>query len=245
MKKTPPKIIEELTKSLERQIQPHIDGIIKEFVENYGGKFDKVIGGIGEHPHVAFNDYPGADFNDPKIVKLVKLTETSRWQQVKDKEFAKIEDVPTHALTFTLPPIFNAGSIHIIVPKAFKAEAVKKTLDKRIWIKAPASGLRKQYVLPHVWFYFDREASSKSKVAQEILEIKGYIRLKVYPLSIPERPAIFSNDTTLDKLGIRRVPLFRGQKTLVIESEEGEAQEYAGTLIGPLSAENKVRVVSA
>jgi 6-phosphogluconolactonase/glucosamine-6-phosphate isomerase/deaminase/glycine cleavage system H lipoate-binding protein/LmbE family N-acetylglucosaminyl deacetylase len=243
-KSTTKKIIKQLTQSLEEQIQPHIDKILAEF-QHFGGKFDMVVGGIGKHPHVAFNDYPDADFNDPKIVKLVHLTDISREQQVIDKEFEKIEDVPTHALTFTLPPMFDAKAIHIIVPRAFKAEAVAKTLDKRIWIKSPASGLRKPSVLPHVWFYFDRDAAAKSKVAQAVLEAKGYARPEAYPLSIPERTTLLSDDVSLDSLKIRRNPTSRGQKILVIENRRGEARLYAGIPIGKLAVENKVRYLTA
>ena len=43
---------------------------------------DAVSLGIGENGHIAFNDPPVADFNDPEAVKVVKLDEAasvSRW----------------------------------------------------------------------------------------------------------------------------------------------------------------------
>jgi glucosamine-6-phosphate deaminase len=40
--------------------------------------------GIGENGHIAFNDPPVADFNDPFLVKKVELDEICRNQQVHD-----------------------------------------------------------------------------------------------------------------------------------------------------------------
>src|SRR5438034_1363875 len=43
--------------------------------------------GIGENGHLAFNDPPVADFDDPHQVKLVKLDEACRRQQVGEGHF--------------------------------------------------------------------------------------------------------------------------------------------------------------
>ena len=43
--------------------------------------------GIGENGHIAFNDPPYADFDDPVWVKVVKLDERSRRQQVGEGHF--------------------------------------------------------------------------------------------------------------------------------------------------------------
>ena len=40
--------------------------------------------GIGENGHIAFNDPPVADFDDPALVKPVALDEICRNQQVHD-----------------------------------------------------------------------------------------------------------------------------------------------------------------
>ncbi|MGQ9514909.1 MAG: 6-phosphogluconolactonase [Thermoproteota archaeon] len=166
-------IINQLSRQLEEEADRHIDEIVSEF-HNCGGVFDIVVGGIGKHPHLAFNDAPYAKFNDPKIVKVVRISDISRQQQVDDGEFSRLEDVPTHALTFTLPPIFSSRKIHIIVPRAFKANAVKQTLDGLISEKVPASGLRQPSVLPKVKFYLDNDSAMLSNVAQEVVRRKGY-----------------------------------------------------------------------
>jgi glucosamine-6-phosphate deaminase len=52
--------------------------------------------GIGENGHIAFNDPPVADFQDPHMVKVVELDEICRNQQVNDGCFPTLADVPTH-----------------------------------------------------------------------------------------------------------------------------------------------------
>lgn len=56
---------------------------------------DIVCMGIGENGHIAFNDPPVADFNDPLSVKVVELDDMDRRQQVNDGCFASIAEVPT------------------------------------------------------------------------------------------------------------------------------------------------------
>ena len=52
---------------------------------------DVVCMGIGENGHIAFNDPPVADFNDPAIMKPVELDQVCRQQQVNDGCFERIE----------------------------------------------------------------------------------------------------------------------------------------------------------
>ncbi len=103
---------------------------------------DIVIMGIGENGHIAFNDPPVADFNDKKTVKPVKLDEICRQQQVNDGCFATIDDVPTHAMTLTVPTLVRAPYLFCIVPAPTKAKAVYETLNGTIDEHCPASVLR-------------------------------------------------------------------------------------------------------
>ena len=66
---------------------------------------DIVCMGIGENGHIAFNDPHVADFHDPKSVKVVDLDLACRQQQVNDGCFAALGDVPTHAITLTIPTL--------------------------------------------------------------------------------------------------------------------------------------------
>ena len=103
---------------------------------------DIVVLGIGENGHIAFNDPPFADFSDDKLVKSVKLDEVCRNQQVNDGCFATIDDVPTHALTLTVPALMSGKELYCIVPAKTKANAVKETLYGEITPACPASVLR-------------------------------------------------------------------------------------------------------
>ena len=115
--------------------------------ERYGKLLDEnltdiVVMGIGENGHIAFNDPPVADFKDTKTVKPVKLDEICRQQQVNDGCFKTIDDVPTHALTLTVPTLTRAPYLFCIVPAATKAWAVRETLNGTIDEHCPASVLR-------------------------------------------------------------------------------------------------------
>jgi glucosamine-6-phosphate deaminase len=103
---------------------------------------DIVVMGIGENGHIAFNDPPVADFNDKKAVKPVALDEICRNQQVNDGCFAKIEDVPTTAITLTVPTLFAGDYLFCIVPAKTTANAVYATINNEINEKCPATVLR-------------------------------------------------------------------------------------------------------
>lgn len=105
---------------------------------------DVVIMGIGENGHIAFNDPGVAEFNDKKVVKPVKLDEVCRQQQVNDGCFKDISEVPTHAMTLTVPTLVKAPNLFCIVPAPTKANAVYKTLREPINEDCPASILRTQ-----------------------------------------------------------------------------------------------------
>lgn len=119
---------------------------------------DIVVMGIGENGHIAFNDPPVADFNDPKAVKAVKLDEVCRNQQVNDGCFASIELVPTHAITLTVPTLTKAPKLFCIVPAVTKADAVRATVKGEIGEACPATALR---LHSDATLYLDPDSSSK------------------------------------------------------------------------------------
>ena len=103
---------------------------------------DIVCMGIGENGHIAFNDPHVALFNDPKLVKVVELDNISREQQVNDGCFGRLSDVPTHALTLTIPALISAKYIFCIVPNKAKAAAVANTIKGNVDESCPASILK-------------------------------------------------------------------------------------------------------
>ena len=104
---------------------------------------DIVCMGIGENGHIAFNDPSVADFNDPKLVKVVELETVCRQQQVNDGCFTKIDEVPTHALSLTVPSLMKPAVVFCMVPAKTKAQAVYNTINnKEINETCPATILR-------------------------------------------------------------------------------------------------------
>ena len=113
--------------------------------------------GIGENGHIAFNDPPVADFNDPHKVKLVKLDEGCRLQQVGEGHFPNLEAVPQYAFTLTIPMLCSAERMLCIVPERRKAPAVRAALKDPIGTACPASFLRTQ---PHCTLFLDAASAS-------------------------------------------------------------------------------------
>jgi glucosamine-6-phosphate deaminase len=119
---------------------------------------DIVCLGIGENTHLAFNDPHVADFNDSLIVKVVDLDQDCRSQQVNDGCFATIDDVPTHALTITMPALFKSTFAYAIVPGKFKANAIYHTLNSDISELYPSTILRRH---DHAVLFIDEDSASK------------------------------------------------------------------------------------
>lgn len=114
--------------------------------------------GIGENGHIAFNDPPVADFNDPKLVKLVKLDDACRNQQFGEGWFPTFDDVPEQAITLTITAILNCSAISCVVPEERKSQAVHDTLYNPISPKCPATILRKH---PDTRLFLDTGSASK------------------------------------------------------------------------------------
>ena len=112
--------------------------------------------GIGENGHIAFNDPPVADFDDPHLVKVVELDDACRQQQFGEGWFPTLNDVPRTALTLTIPAIMGAEVISCVVPESRKAKAVHQTLLGPISTACPASILRTH---PSATLFLDEEAA--------------------------------------------------------------------------------------
>ncbi|NRF94223.1 glucosamine-6-phosphate deaminase [Paenibacillus frigoriresistens] len=155
-----------LSEHLFNQVKPGMVHMIdssnesEEECRRYGellrqAPIDIVCLGIGENGHIAFNDPPVADFNDPEVIKVVELEDACRQQQVNDGCFPSFEDVPTHALTLTIPTLLSGSHLFCVVPGPTKRKAVERTLNGSISTECPSTILRKH---PDCTLYVDRDS---------------------------------------------------------------------------------------
>jgi glucosamine-6-phosphate deaminase len=103
---------------------------------------DLVCMGIGENGHIAFNDPPVADFNDPQLVKIVELDPICRQQQVNDGCFPDFDAVPKQAVTLTVPALMSGNYLICTVPGQRKAAALRRMISGNLSTECPATILR-------------------------------------------------------------------------------------------------------
>lgn len=99
--------------------------------------------GIGENGHLAFMDPPVCDFDDPRDVKVVDLDDVCRMQQVHDGCFATFADVPSRALSVTIPVFMRIAHAVVTVPGPTKRAAVRAAVQGPVTEQCPASILRR------------------------------------------------------------------------------------------------------
>ena len=118
------------------------DGEVRRYSELVAGApIDLVCLGIGVNGHIAFNEPGDTDFEDSSLVRKIALAHTSRQQQVDEGLFPSVDEVPTHALTLTVPAILSARSLVCTVLGDAKADAVAATLTGPVTEKVPASSM--------------------------------------------------------------------------------------------------------
>ncbi|MEL6159978.1 MAG: 6-phosphogluconolactonase [Cyanobacteria bacterium J06627_32] len=113
--------------------------------------------GVGNNGHLAFNDPAVADFDDPQWVKLVRLDEQNRLQQLNSTAFQTLEAVPQYAFTLTLSAISSIQQNLCIAFGTGKASIVNQLLTGPISASCPASILRQ---IPRAKLLIDRSAAS-------------------------------------------------------------------------------------
>ncbi len=119
---------------------------------------DLILLGIGENGHLAFNDPAVADFEDPKMIKVVELDDVCRQQQVNDGCFATLNDVPKQAMSLTMSFIMSVPHAVCVVPTIRKADAVYNALMGPVTTACPASILRNH---EDAVLYLDKDSASK------------------------------------------------------------------------------------
>ncbi len=122
-------------------------------------KIDLVFLGIGENGHLAFND-PPADFQTEKPFAVVKLSDTNRKQQLKEKWFTKLSAVPKQAISMSIKQIIKSEQMILLAFGKRKAQIVQECLAGQVTPFCPASILKRH---PKALVYLDQEADSLLK----------------------------------------------------------------------------------
>ncbi len=113
--------------------------------------------GIGENGHLAFND-PPANLSTDEPYFVVALDEACRMQQVGEGWFKTIAEVPSHAVSMSIPQILKSECIVCSVPDNRKADAVHMALYSPVDSQHPAASLREH---ANCYLMLDRDAASK------------------------------------------------------------------------------------
>lgn len=127
----------------------------EEHIAAHGG-IDLQILGIGANGHIGFNE-PGTSLRSRTNVQTLAP------QTIRDNArfFARVEDVPVHAVTMGVATILEARRILVIAAGAGKAEAVARAIEGPVCSMISASALQ---LHPDTICYLDRPAAGKLKM---------------------------------------------------------------------------------
>lgn len=123
----------------------------EEIISNH--PIDIQILGIGENAHIGFNE-PGTTFDAP--TQVVELTESTI--NANKRNFEKVEDVPTTAISMGIGSIMKSKKIILMAFGEAKAEAIANTINGGITVDVPASVLQNH---ADVTIIIDEAAASK------------------------------------------------------------------------------------
>lgn len=133
-----------------------------EDLEAECAKYEKIIAnnpidiqilGIGENAHIGFNE-PGTPFDAP--TQVVQLTESTI--NANKRNFEKVEDVPTTAISMGIGSIMKGKKIILMAFGEAKAEAIANTINGPLTTDVPSSILKNH---DDVTIIIDEAAASK------------------------------------------------------------------------------------
>lgn len=118
--------------------------------------------GIGADGHLALND-PPADFEAKVPYRILRLEPGRRERLARTGAFSSPADVPSKAISITVPELMRARAIIAVVPGAHKAEAARNCLRGHVCPMRPASLLQEHR---DVSVYLDRGSASRLDEAE-------------------------------------------------------------------------------
>lgn len=114
---------------------------------------DIQILGIGQNGHIGFNE-PGTPLDS--LTHVVELTESTI--NANKRNFEKVEDVPTRAVSMGIGSIMKGKKMILIAYGEAKADAIKGMINGPVSVDLPASALQNH---PDVVVIVDEAAASK------------------------------------------------------------------------------------
>ncbi|HIZ35892.1 MAG TPA: 6-phosphogluconolactonase [Candidatus Ruania gallistercoris] len=137
-------------------------GVIAE-IERYStligeAPVDVTCLGIGVNGHIAFNEPGVSDLDDRDRARQVDLDLASRQQQVDEGLFPTLADVPTSAITLTVPAVTGARMLVCTVLGSHKAQAVAGALEGPIGADCPGSLMQAH---PEAYWFLDEAAAGQ------------------------------------------------------------------------------------
>ncbi|GAA3778531.1 glucosamine-6-phosphate deaminase [Plantactinospora mayteni] len=106
------------------------------------GPIDLACLGVGVNGHLAFNEPGECRLDDPATLRLTDLHLASRQQQVDERLFATLADVPRQAITVTVPGLLNSTRAVLCAFGNAKAAGVRRMLTGPVDESCPASAIR-------------------------------------------------------------------------------------------------------
>jgi glucosamine-6-phosphate deaminase len=91
-------------------------------------------------------------------IKVVQLDVLCRQQQAAEGWFSSVEQVPTSAITLTIPTLFRVPKLILSVPGSRKAKIVRRTFQDPVSTECPATILRTH---PDATIFLDPESASE------------------------------------------------------------------------------------
>jgi len=157
---------ERLTSRVSMKEFNEVDGTatdFQEFCAEYAMKLhiakpQLCLLGIGENGHLAFNDPPVADFNDPVDMKIVDLDAECKQQQFAEGWFKSLNDVPARAATLTIPTLMRVPKLIASVSGPRKTHIAYRALTEPISTACPATILRTH---PDCTVYLDEDSAQE------------------------------------------------------------------------------------
>ena len=146
--------IDKANTNVPNGLEPDSDKACEAYNEiiHAAGSVDIQLLGLGRNGHIGFNE-PTNRF----IMGTHKVDLTHETIQANSRFFAKIEDVPTQAVTMGIGTIFNARSVLLVANGKAKANAIKAMLEGDVDPSCPASILK---LHNKVYVVVDEDAAS-------------------------------------------------------------------------------------